>query len=74
MKQLNEIWFWFSLTVLPVIALFGFGYLVGQMAYSNGFKFESVAHFSIIPLSICAAFQFKRALAAAKLRFQRSCI
>jgi len=72
MKLFNEIWFWFSLTILPMVAVFGLGYLAGQIAYSDNFTFENVGHFSIIPLFICAAFQFKRALSEVKFRFQHS--
>lgn len=74
MKQFNEIWFWFSLTVLPVMALFGFGYFIGRLVYSTDLKFENSGPLFIIPSCICAVFQFKRALSIAKIRFQQSSI
>ena len=70
MLYLKELWFWLSLVVLPIGALFGAGYLLGQILYSEAFKFESVLHFSIVSFCICSAFQFYRTLNVAKGRFK----
>jgi hypothetical protein len=69
MLYLKECWFWLSLSLLPLCALFAAGYLAGQALYSDPFTFESIGQFSIISFCICVAFGFKRSLADAKVRF-----
>lgn len=69
MLYVKECWFWLSLTLLPLSAVFAAGYLTGQILYSDSFTFESIGQFSIIPFCICVAFEFKRSLAHAKIRF-----
>lgn len=62
MVYLKIFYFWFSLIVFPAIALFGLGYVLGQVTYSNDFSFNDISQTTIIPLCICAAFEFKRTL------------
>lgn len=72
MKTLKNLWFWFGLTICPIIllfALFRAGQLLGEILYSS--TRYNINQFDIIIFisAILAGFEFARSVRQARLRF-----
>ncbi|WP_448567327.1 hypothetical protein [Thalassotalea ganghwensis] len=74
MKNIKNIWFWFTLIVCPILVVLGvftLGELIGEFIYSTQSNRPSVTNFQLVFIcaGVCAFSVFLTTLKQAKIRF-----